>query len=63
MAASEDPSPAPQGGAAKPAPKPPRPPAAPGDAVGKPTGEVGGPQGPEPTRYGDWERGGRCIDF
>ncbi|MDH3506567.1 MAG: DUF1674 domain-containing protein [Gammaproteobacteria bacterium] len=25
--------------------------------------EVGGPQGPEPTRYGDWERAGRCIDF
>ena len=25
--------------------------------------EIGGPQGPEPTRYGDWERAGRCIDF
>lgn len=25
--------------------------------------EVGGPVGPEPTRYGDWERKGRCIDF
>lgn len=25
--------------------------------------EVGGPAGPEPTRYGDWERGGRCVDF
>jgi hypothetical protein len=25
--------------------------------------ESGGPQGPEPTRYGDWERNGRCIDF
>ncbi len=25
--------------------------------------EVGGPAGPEPTRYGDWERKGRCIDF
>jgi hypothetical protein len=25
--------------------------------------EVGGPRGPEPTRYGDWEKGGRCIDF
>ena len=25
--------------------------------------EVGGPPGPEPTRYGDWERRGRCIDF
>lgn len=27
------------------------------------TREVGGPKGPEPTRYGDWERGGRCSDF
>jgi hypothetical protein len=25
--------------------------------------EHGGPRGPEPTRYGDWERKGRCIDF
>lgn len=25
--------------------------------------EHGGPQGPEPTRYGDWERNGRCFDF
>ncbi|MGI9229699.1 MAG: DUF1674 domain-containing protein [Gammaproteobacteria bacterium] len=25
--------------------------------------ETGGPKGPEPTRYGDWERNGRCIDF
>lgn len=25
--------------------------------------EVGGPKGPEPTRYGDWESKGRCIDF
>jgi hypothetical protein len=25
--------------------------------------EIGGPKGPEPTRYGDWEIGGRCIDF
>ena len=25
--------------------------------------EIGGPQGPEPTRYGDWERNGRCTDF
>ncbi|MCP4326874.1 MAG: DUF1674 domain-containing protein [Alphaproteobacteria bacterium] len=25
--------------------------------------EVGGPKGPEPTRYGDWERDGRCVDF
>ncbi len=25
--------------------------------------EYGGPKGPEPTRYGDWEKRGRCIDF
>ncbi|HTH97820.1 MAG TPA: DUF1674 domain-containing protein [Stellaceae bacterium] len=25
--------------------------------------EFGGPQGPEPTRFGDWERNGRCTDF
>ena len=25
--------------------------------------ELGGPKGEEPTRYGDWERGGRAVDF
>jgi hypothetical protein len=25
--------------------------------------EIGGPSGPEPTRFGDWEKKGRCIDF
>ncbi|MBC4015190.1 DUF1674 domain-containing protein [Siccirubricoccus deserti] len=25
--------------------------------------EIGGPSGPEPTRYGDWERKGRVSDF
>ena len=25
--------------------------------------EVGGRDGPEPTRYGDWEKDGRAIDF
>ncbi len=25
--------------------------------------ETGGPSGPEPTRYGDWERKGICVDF
>jgi hypothetical protein len=29
----------------------------------QPPGEVGGPAGPEPTRYGDWEKGGRVSDF
>lgn len=25
--------------------------------------EVGGRRGPDPTRFGDWEKNGRCIDF
>ncbi len=25
--------------------------------------EFGGPRGPEPTRYGDWELKGKCVDF
>ncbi len=25
--------------------------------------EIGGRKGLEPTRYGDWEKAGRCIDF
>ena len=25
--------------------------------------EIGGREGPDPTRYGDWEKAGRCIDF
>jgi hypothetical protein len=33
---------------------PPSPPAAP---------EIGGRGGLDPTRYGDWEKNGRCIDF
>jgi hypothetical protein len=36
--------------------------AAPTTAKLKPR-EVGGREGPEPTRYGDWELKGRCIDF
>ncbi|MDH4072548.1 MAG: DUF1674 domain-containing protein [Gammaproteobacteria bacterium] len=24
---------------------------------------MGGREGPDPTRYGDWEKNGRCIDF
>lgn len=27
------------------------------------TGEIGGPRGKEPTRYGDWERKGKISDF
>ncbi len=25
--------------------------------------EKNGPKGLEPTRYGDWEKNGRCSDF
>jgi hypothetical protein len=25
--------------------------------------EIGGREGPDPTRYGDWEKAGRCVDF
>ena len=25
--------------------------------------EIGGRGGPDPTRYGDWEKAGRCVDF
>ena len=32
-------------------------------AAEPPTGEEGGPSGPEPTRYGDWERKGLAVDF
>ena len=43
----------------------PRPEPAPPQPKGKPAqpDEIGGPTGPEPTRYGDWERNGRCTDF
>ncbi|MDC1288150.1 DUF1674 domain-containing protein [Gammaproteobacteria bacterium] len=34
----------------------------PGESEPK-TPEYGGPKGREPTRYGDWEKNGRCIDF
>lgn len=34
------------------------------DAVAiEPSPEIGGRDGPEPTRFGDWEKNGRCIDF
>lgn len=38
---------------------------APAPAPAKPTTptEVGGRNGPEPTRYGDWEVKGICSDF
>lgn len=33
------------------------------DNINPYTGESGGPKGPEPTRFGDWERKGRVSDF
>jgi hypothetical protein len=45
-----------------PQPAPPPPPEPPKQQP-KPPREIGGPKGPEPTRYGDWEHKGRCIDF
>ena len=38
-------------------------PATPPPVKGGAPKEVGGRDGPEPTRYGDWEKNGRCIDF
>ncbi len=29
----------------------------------EPAKEIGGTDGPDPTRFGDWEKAGRCIDF
>jgi hypothetical protein len=37
--------------------------AAPASAPERPPREIGGREGPEPTRFGDWELRGRCIDF
>jgi hypothetical protein len=34
-----------------------------GDAATQRPKEIGGPKRLEPTRYGDWEKAGRCIDF
>lgn len=44
--------------AAEPTPKP-----SPAPPAGTPVLEVGGRKGPDPTRYGDWEKAGRCVDF
>jgi hypothetical protein len=45
--------------AAVPSPEP----APPAVSKPEPVAETGGRDGPEPTRYGDWEKNGRCIDF
>lgn len=33
------------------------------EQVAQPAAENGGPAGPEPTRFGDWERKGIAVDF
>ena len=45
------------------APKPAAKPAADTPEKAEKTAEIGGRKGPDPTRYGDWEKDGRCIDF
>lgn len=47
---------------AAPVPEPALPPKKP-QPKGSAADEIGGPKGPEPTRYGDWEQNGRCTDF
>jgi hypothetical protein len=51
-------SPAPADAATEPVPHVPA-----NDAPAAAPREIGGRGGPEPTRYGDWEKAGRCIDF
>lgn len=29
----------------------------------QPAKEIGGAKRPEPTRFGDWELNGKCVDF
>lgn len=56
--APEKPVPAPSAPSEAKEHRPPRP----AEQIQKP-GEIGGRDGPEPTRYGDWEVNGRCSDF
>jgi hypothetical protein len=37
--------------------------AAPEPAMPTPATELGGAKRLEPTRYGDWELNGKCVDF
>ncbi len=38
-------------------------PSSPPSARKIPPREIGGAEGPDPTRYGDWQHKGRCSDF
>ncbi|MGB5209749.1 MAG: DUF1674 domain-containing protein [Gammaproteobacteria bacterium] len=55
-ASDKAPAPGPEGGAPTPATQS-------GETPESAVREIGGREGPEPTRYGDWEKNGRCIDF
>ena len=46
-----------------PAVEKPAPAATGGNTGNRAPAEIGGRRGPEPTRYGDWENGGKCVDF
>jgi hypothetical protein len=67
MDEKDDAPPKPAGSEGRPAADAPKPPPNPDptpDAKPAPKPrEIGGPKGPEPTRYGDWEQKGRCTDF
>ena len=56
-----NPAPVPESAAEAAVPTPPAP-ARPAIPQQQP-GEIGGPRGLEPTRFGDWECKGRCSDF
>ncbi|WP_240183441.1 DUF1674 domain-containing protein [Arenimonas caeni] len=47
----------------QPTASPEAPPGEPATAPPEAPAEIGGRDGPDPTRYGDWEKNGRCIDF
>lgn len=57
---ADDPKPVPKPDSTPPSPTPP--PDAPPSPDQRPV-ETGGPKGPEPTRYGDWEKKGIAVDF
>jgi hypothetical protein len=57
---STNPNKYPQSPSPETADRPPPPDGKPPKEIAK---EIGGPKGPEPTRYGDWEVNGRCTDF
>jgi hypothetical protein len=59
---TKDPKPEPAAAAAKPRPAQPAASEKPKETPKK-VEEIGGPPGPEPTRYGDWQFNGKVTDF